>query len=199
VRTSNQEAFAAFPSRSAPLKGLCARSLACQALTDARRPAKRQKFSWYIVSIGETLLSVPRQYQLGKKRTRRHILVTMDDSLPSLGVETTVAIFGGKWCPLILLQLIPKQRHFGELRRLVPGISKRILVTQLRRMENEKIIRRKPFGPPPAVVEYALTDYGRSLIPLLDAMCKWGHRHADLYPRPRSKTTLAGLHSPSPA
>jgi DNA-binding HxlR family transcriptional regulator len=113
----------------------------------------------------------------------------MNDSLPSLGVETTVAIFGGKWCPLILLQLIPKPRHFGGLLRLVPGISRRVLVAQLRRMESEKIVGRKVFGPPPAIVEYALTEYGRSLIPLLDAMCKWGHRHADLYPQRRSKTT----------
>jgi DNA-binding HxlR family transcriptional regulator len=113
----------------------------------------------------------------------------MPESLPSLGVETMNAVFGGKWRPLILLHLIPRKRHFGELLRLIPGISKKVLTEQLRELEREGIITRTVLGKVPAKVEYALSVYGSSTIPILDSMCKWGHRHAKLAPQKRRKVT----------
>jgi DNA-binding HxlR family transcriptional regulator len=113
----------------------------------------------------------------------------MPETLPSLGVETMNAVFGGKWRPLILLHLIPGKRHFGELLRLIPRISKKVLTEQLRELEREGIIIRTVLGKVPAKVEYALSVYGSSTIPILDSMCKWGHRHAKFSPRSRKKVT----------
>jgi DNA-binding HxlR family transcriptional regulator len=113
----------------------------------------------------------------------------MPESLSSLGVETMNAVFGGKWRPLILLHLIPRKRHFGELLRLIPGISKKVLTEQLRELEREGIITRTVLGKVPAKVEYALSVYGSSTIPILDSMCKWGHRHVKVAPLKRRKTT----------
>ena len=113
----------------------------------------------------------------------------MPESLSSLGVETMNAVFGGKWRPLILLHLIPRKRHFGELLRLIPGISKKVLTEQLRELEREGIITRTALGKVPAKVEYALSVYGSSTIPILDSMCKWGHRHVKFSPLKRKKTT----------
>jgi DNA-binding HxlR family transcriptional regulator len=113
----------------------------------------------------------------------------MPESLSSLGVETMNAVFGGKWRPLILLHLIPRKRHFGELLRLIPDISKKVLTEQLRELEREGIITRTVLGKVPAKVEYALSAYGSSTIPILDSMCKWGHRHAKFLPQKRKKIT----------
>ena len=99
------------------------------------------------------------------------------------------AVFGGKWRPLILLHLIPGKRHFAELLRLTPGISKKVLTEQLRELEREGIITRTVLGKVPAKVQYALSVYGSSTLPILDSMCKWGHRHAKVSPRKRRKTT----------
>lgn len=112
----------------------------------------------------------------------------MQKELPSLGVETMNAIFGGKWRPLILLHLILRPRHYGELRRLIPGLSKKVLTQHLRELEAEGIVSRHARGTAPSPVEYALTDYGRSVVPVLDAMCKWGHLHAKRLPKKRRKT-----------
>jgi DNA-binding HxlR family transcriptional regulator len=135
------------------------------------------------------LVVFDRFYRISRNPARRHLFVTMPESLSSLGVETMIAVFGGKWRPLILLHLIPRKRHFGELLRLIPGISKKVLTEQLRELESEGIITRTVLGKVPAKVEYALSVYGSSTIPILDSMCKWGHRHAKLSPQKRRKTT----------
>ncbi|MED3821196.1 winged helix-turn-helix transcriptional regulator, partial [Priestia aryabhattai] len=65
-------------------------------------------------------------------------------------------------------------KRFGELKSLMPGITQRMLVNQLRELEDHLIVHRKVYPVVPPKVEYSLTEHGKSLIPILDAMYEWG-------------------------
>lgn len=93
-------------------------------------------------------------------------------------VDTTLAVIGGKWKPLILYHVRPGPRHFNELRRLLPGVTQRMLTAHLRELERDGIVRREIFPVVPPHVEYSLTDRGRTLIPILVAMAEWGVANA---------------------
>ena len=92
-------------------------------------------------------------------------------------VTATVSIIGGKWKPPILSRLVEGVRRFGELQRLVPHITKKMLTQQLRELEQDGIINRKIYTQVPPKVEYSLTEYGESLKPVLAAMEAWGIEH----------------------
>jgi DNA-binding HxlR family transcriptional regulator len=92
-------------------------------------------------------------------------------------VEATLDVIGGKWKALILFWLRDRVCRFGELRRLIPDISERMLTQQLRELEDHGIVRRKVYPVVPPKVEYALTAYGRTLRPITDLMCAWGKKH----------------------
>ena len=92
-------------------------------------------------------------------------------------VETTLAVIGGKWKPLILWSLKTGVWRFGELQRLVPGVTRKMLTQHLRELERDGIVARKVYGQVPLKVEYSLTEYGRTLRPLLKELCDWGKRH----------------------
>jgi DNA-binding HxlR family transcriptional regulator len=92
-------------------------------------------------------------------------------------VETTLAVIGGKWKPLILWRLKGGVWRFGELQRLVPGVTRKMLTQHLRELERDGIIARKVYSQVPLKVEYSLTEYGRTLRPLLKELCDWGRQH----------------------
>jgi DNA-binding HxlR family transcriptional regulator len=92
-------------------------------------------------------------------------------------VAVTVAVMGGKWKPTILYHLKDGPRRFNELRRLMPEITQRMLTLQLRALEEDGIITRTVHAQVPPRVEYALSAYGRTLGPILDAMVAWGEQH----------------------
>jgi DNA-binding HxlR family transcriptional regulator len=92
-------------------------------------------------------------------------------------VKITSEIIGGKWKPLILYYLRDKTRRFGELQKLIPGATKKMLAQRLRELERDDIVRRKVFAQVPPRVEYALTRHGASLRPVLESMSAWGTRH----------------------
>lgn len=92
-------------------------------------------------------------------------------------VEITIALLGSKWKLLILRELFKGTKRFGELSRGVPGISQKMLTQQLRQMEDDNLIRRKVYAEVPPRVEYSLTEIGRSLSPILDAMHTWGSKY----------------------
>ncbi len=92
-------------------------------------------------------------------------------------VEATVDIIGGKWKSVILFHLLDGKKRFGELRRLLPGVTQRMLTLQLRELEADGIIDRHVYQEVPPRVEYALTDFGRSLEPILIQMRDWGEEY----------------------
>jgi DNA-binding HxlR family transcriptional regulator len=89
-------------------------------------------------------------------------------------VEITVAVTGGKWKPMIIYRLLDGPRRFGELRRLVGSPSQRSITMQLRELEVDGIVERRVFAEVPPRVEYSLTDFGRTLTPVMLAMRDWG-------------------------
>lgn len=94
--------------------------------------------------------------------------------LPACPVETTLMLIGNKWRVLILRDLMPGTKRFGELKKSIGSVSQKVLTAQLRDMENNGLVNRKVYAEVPPRVEYSLTDLGRSLEPILDAMRNWG-------------------------
>jgi len=92
-------------------------------------------------------------------------------------VEAALAVVGGKWKPHIIYHLNDKFLRFSELQKDITGINARMLTKQLRELEEDEILVRKVYPEVPPRVEYALTDFGKTLIPIMDALCKWGERH----------------------
>ena len=90
-------------------------------------------------------------------------------------VTDTQNVIAGKW-KIIILWHLRETRRFGELQRLVPGISKAILTSQLRELEKDQMVNRVVYQEVPPKVEYRLTDWGQSLCPALDAILKWADR-----------------------
>lgn len=93
-------------------------------------------------------------------------------------VARTLSVIGGKWKPTILFHLHARPRRFNELRRLMPQITRRMLTLQLRALEEDRIMARTVHDTVPPQVEYALTGYGETLGPLIEALQAWGERHA---------------------
>ncbi|GAA3412335.1 winged helix-turn-helix transcriptional regulator [Paenibacillus hodogayensis] len=92
-------------------------------------------------------------------------------------VTETQNVIAGKW-KIIILWHLKETRRFGELQRLVPGVSKGILTSQLRELERDQMIHRKVYQEVPPKVEYSLTDAGKSFIPILENMGEWGRKYA---------------------
>ena len=99
-------------------------------------------------------------------------------ALPACPVETTLALIGDKWKVLILRDLLPGTKRFGELKKSIGSVSQKVLTAQLRDMEENGLISRKVYAEVPPKVEYTLTELGQSLKPILDAMqtCGEGYK-----------------------
>jgi DNA-binding HxlR family transcriptional regulator len=89
-------------------------------------------------------------------------------------VEAALDVIGGKWKPIILWALGDNVLRFNELQKGLPGVNSKMLTKQLRELEEDGIITRTVYPEVPPRVEYAITDFGRTLIPILQALCKWG-------------------------
>lgn len=111
-------------------------------------------------------------------------------SVPWCSVSATVDVISGKWKPTILYYLKDQPRRFNELRRLTPYVTQRILTLQLRELENDGIISRTVLGQVPPSVEYAITERGLTLAPLLDQMGEWGAVNVQP-PRPDAEEATA--------
>ena len=94
--------------------------------------------------------------------------------LPACPVETTLTLIGDKWKVLILRDLMPGTKRFGELKKSIGNVSQKVLTAQLRDMESSGLLIRTVYPEVPPKVEYSLTELGRSLKPILDAMWDWG-------------------------
>lgn len=94
-------------------------------------------------------------------------------------LTAALAAIGGKWKLIIVYWLAESPKHFAALRRVMPGISQKVLTQQLRELVSDGILQRQPKGAIPAPVEYSLTDYGRSVLPLAEDVRLWGRAHME--------------------
>lgn len=106
---------------------------------------------------------------------------TVKKELPACPVETTLTLIGDKWKVLILRDLLPGTKRFGELKKSIGNVSQKVLTAQLRAMEDSGLINRTVYSEVPPRVEYSLTELGQSLKPILDAMQNWGEEYKEIY------------------
>ncbi len=99
------------------------------------------------------------------------------EELPECPVATTVALIGSKWKLLIIRNLLQRPWRFNELKKNLEGISQKVLTDSLRSMEEDGLITRTVYPEVPPRVEYALSELGESLKPILDSMLEWGNMY----------------------
>ena len=97
-----------------------------------------------------------------------------------LGIEATLEILGGKWKALLVCLLMDGIKRTGELQRLIPGISQKVLIQQLRELEKDGIVGRTVYDQMPPKVEYYVTAYGKTANQIVDIMCRWGRENIRL-------------------
>ena len=102
------------------------------------------------------------------------------EELPACPVATTVSLIGSKWKLLIMRNLLMRPWRFNELRKSLDGISQKVLTDSLRSMEEDGLITRTVYPEVPPRVEYALSDLGKSLKPILDSMVAWGNAYKNM-------------------
>lgn len=100
-----------------------------------------------------------------------------DEGKTGCAVESALAVIGGRWKGVVLYWLSTKTLRFGELRRLLPNCTQRMLTLQLRELEEDGLVKRTVFAQVPPRVEYELTPFGRSLEPILLNLKHWGERY----------------------
>ena len=106
-------------------------------------------------------------------------------------VDEALGILVGKWKPIILLHLITEgTQRFSELKRLMPAITQKMLTKQLRELEDEDIINRVIYPQVPPKVEYSISEYGKSLQPVLAIMHEWGTGHATHIQKKRNSENI---------
>ena len=96
-------------------------------------------------------------------------------------MELTLDIIGGKWKPIIIWHLGERTMRFNELKRKLPNITQKMLTQQLRSLEESQLINRKVYAQIPPKVEYSLTEYGISLLPILATLCNWAIDYTKVY------------------
>jgi len=96
-------------------------------------------------------------------------------------LTAALAAMGGKWKLIIVYWLAESPKHFGAIRRVMPGISQKVLTQQLHELISDEVVHRQPNGPVPAPVMYSLTDYGLSLLPLVENIRRWGRGHIERF------------------
>ena len=105
---------------------------------------------------------------------------TKAELLPECPVATTVQLIGNKWKLLIIRNLLVRPWRFNELQKDLDGISQKVLTDSLRSLEQDGLVTRTAYAEVPPRVEYALSDLGLSLKPILDAMQTWGNGYKEL-------------------
>lgn len=99
--------------------------------------------------------------------------------LPMLPAERALKVIAGRWKAVILYHLFDGPRRLSALKAMMPGITQKVLIQQLREMEEHGLVSREIFAEVPSRVEYSATGLGLSLEPILLALCQWGQHHAD--------------------
>lgn len=123
--------------------------------------------------------------------------------LPTLPIERALKVIAGRRKAVILYHLFGRPRRLSELQRLLPDMAQKVLIQQLRELEEHGLVARQVFAEIPPRVEYSATGLGRTLEPILYALCDWGRRHAaelnqldqtiDCIVRPRAARSLQAI------
>ncbi|RII34754.1 transcriptional regulator [Clostridium chromiireducens] len=92
-------------------------------------------------------------------------------------IEAPISIIGGKYKAIILYHLIDNTLRFNELQKLIPQATPKMLTQQLRELESDELINRTVYPVVPPKTEYSLSEFGKSIIPVIDAMCDWGNNY----------------------
>ncbi|WP_196890525.1 winged helix-turn-helix transcriptional regulator [Aureivirga marina] len=104
-------------------------------------------------------------------------LIKLNEKLYPCSTSVTMDFIGGKWKTVILYHLKDGSKRYHELRKSMPIVTERTLSLQLKQLEKDKIIKRKVYtSKPPLKVEYSLTEFGKTLIPVLEVISEWGNR-----------------------
>ena len=107
----------------------------------------------------------------------QEMAIEMNGKFYHCAMDITMDYIGGKWKTVVLWYLRNDKKRFGELRKLIPQMTERMLSIQLKQLEEDGLIRREVFtDKPPLKVEYSLTDFGHSLLPVLEAVAAWGRQ-----------------------
>src|SRR5690349_11701240 len=99
--------------------------------------------------------------------------------LPPIPAERALKVISGRWKVVVLYWLFERPRRLSHLVRLIPDASQKVLVQQLREMEQHGLVSRKVFAEVPPRVEYSATKLGLSLRPIVASLCEWGRKHAE--------------------
>lgn len=108
------------------------------------------------------------------------VLPPSDDEVAECPVDTTMAVISGRWKGTILWRLSQGPMRTGALRRSIPGITERMLIRHLQELVRDGVLDRVDAGTVPPHVTYELSDYGRTLGPVVQALCDWGRGHQRL-------------------
>lgn len=103
-----------------------------------------------------------------------YYLITMSCSNPLCPLTQALSVIGGKWKPIIIYQLSKSKRRFGQLDIAIPGISRKVLTSQLNELLQDGLIKRTAYAEVPPRVDYELTDKGRELLPIFGDIAQWG-------------------------
>jgi len=93
------------------------------------------------------------------------------------GLEASLAVLSGKWKPLVLFHLAHEVHRYGELKRAIGKVSDKVLIQQLKELQQDGVVKRTDYGEIPPRVEYSLTGFGDSLARTLAPLCQWGEQH----------------------
>ena len=105
--------------------------------------------------------------------------IKVNDKLYPCTVSVAMDLIGGKWKAVILYHVKDARKRYSELRKEMPGVTERTLSLQLKQLEEDELISRQVYGvKPPIKVVYSLTDFGKSFLPVLDAIVGWGNQIA---------------------
>lgn len=111
-------------------------------------------------------------------------------------VEATLDVIGGKWKGVILYKLLERPKRFSELKRQFPKITQRMLTLQLRELEEDGLVHREIYKEIPPRVEYSLTEFGKTLEPILLAMLTWGVQYTNQIATRKSAQAATSLSIP---
>lgn len=109
------------------------------------------------------------------------MLPKIKDKTYQCPLELSIDLIGGKWKSIILWQLREKILRFSQLKRRLPGITQKMLTQQLRELEADGLINRKVYAQVPPKVEYSLTEYGKTVLPILRSLFKWGIDYSSVF------------------